>query len=493
MKTDSENKKLDKRWLSLTRFMLAAMLVLFLLVLALTTADRLRRTGELMREALVLRGNMLVDYLESATRASMRGGMARIMLLSDMAQDISEFSQLRALQIVDDSAAVLVSLNLSSPQPQDLLPELGSDNWQLLRQGQTVNVSTDDNFIMGRAFRPFAAAVNERGNRSVLNSHHGHGSPPPPPQTLMRPYSQLNPAAQMWENLAMMCMSVSQGSGNLYALVEISNQELLNQQKIDLRSALILAAIIFAGVALLTVAITWLIGQRSREMESIRRHMAENQRLAAVGRLAASVAHEVRNPLSSLRGLVQLMSKNFSAQSSEANYARVAVDEVDRLERVVSDLLNYTRPRAPRFVDLDINESLAAALAFLQDDARARGINFHCPKRDDLPKIPADPDLLRQVLLNLILNAMEAINGEGNIWIDLETEKNFLIITVKDDGPGLPAERDVFDPFFSAKPTGSGLGLAIAKNIISAHQGWLEGSNAPEGGAIMRIKLRLQA
>jgi two-component system sensor histidine kinase HydH len=309
---------------------------------------------------------------------------------------------------------------------------------------------------------------------------------------LMRPdpNRQLNPAAQMWENMARMCMSVSQGTGNLYALVEISNQELLNQQKIDLRNALILAAIIFAGVALLTIAVTWLIRQRSREMESIRRNMAEHQHLASVGRLAASVAHEIRNPLSSLRGLVQLMSKSFAAQSNAANYAQVAVDEIDRLERVVSDLLNYTRPRAPRLVALDINESLAAVLAFIKDAPHARRINFHCPRRDELPKIPADPDLLRQVLLNLILNAMEALDGEGNIWIDLAAEKDWLIITIKDDGPGLPAGHDVFDPFFSTKPKGSGLGLAIAKHITASHQGLLEASSAPEGGALMRIKLR---
>ncbi len=495
--------------------MLVAMLVLFTVALTFTTVDRLRRTNELLQESLALRGNLLVEYLESATRASLRGSGARAVLLADLAQEISSSAELRSLVIVDEHGNVLVSLNRGEVLPGDSISPLGADEWKALKEGQTFALMKGNSLLFGRSFKPFGPG---RVIPPLLNAEPPHPfkfTPNPEPYGSHTPFifgqnsahssqleqyspftehlkGELDPNTQTWENMAKLCLAVSRGSDKLFVLVELSSKEFHAQSKQDLHSALILAGIIFAGCTILALAFTWLMRYRSREVQNLRRTMAENQHLAAVGRLAASVAHEVRNPLSSLRGLVQLMGKNFLQGSKESNYAQVAVDEVDRLERVVSDLLNYTRPRTPRLLDLDMGESITAVLSFIKDDPRAKGIDIHCELPSELPSVPADPDLIRQVLLNLIINALEAMNGHGNLWIKAVTDTQHMLVQVKDDGPGLPEGVDVFDPFFSGKPQGSGLGLAIAKNIIVAHHGILEGFNSPEGGAVMEIKLRLK-
>lgn len=494
--------------------MLVAMLLLFTIALALTTIDRLRRTNELMQESLALRGNLLVEYMETATRTSLRGSGARAVLLADLVQEISSNAKLGSLIIMDEHGKVMISLNKGSIDPQALVDSLSEEEWNALKEDRTFTVMTGDTMLLGRRFQPFSGS-REAPYMLYNSDHHNSHLPGLPPPNQAVPYAYpgqseknmfylprrgldqstertLDPGSQPWENMARLCLAVSRGSGKLYALVELSSQEVRIQSKRDLHSALLLAGIIFIGCTILAVAFTWLVRYRSREIQNLRRTMAENQHLAAVGRLAAAVAHEVRNPLSSLRGLVQLLGKNYTPGSKESNYAQVAVDEVDRLERVVSDLLNYSRPRTPRFLELDAGESIMAVLSFIKDDPRAKEVNIHCDIAKGLPTIPGDPDLMRQVLLNLIINALEAMNGQGNLWITAKIDESFLVVQIKDNGPGLPEGVDVFDPFFSDKPQGSGLGLAIARNIVMAHQGSLDGYNAPEGGAVMEIKLRLK-
>jgi signal transduction histidine kinase len=139
---------------------------------------------------------------------------------------------------------------------------------------------------------------------------------------------------------------------------------------------------------------------------------------------------------------------------------------------------------------LDFAESIGGVLQLLQDDNKAREVKLHLSLADGLPLVEADPDLLRQVLLNLIINSLEAINGAGNIWISAEKAEGYVLIKIKDDGPGLPKKEDVFDPFFSTKAQGSGLGLAIAQQIVKSHQGCLTAKNSEEGGAVFELKLK---
>ena len=492
-----KQKTSDRTWLSWTTLMLGGMLLLFLLVLAVSTIDRLNRTSELMQDSLAIRGSLLVEYLESATRASLRGGSARVVLLSDMAKEIYNYPQLRSLTIIDENGNVLVSMNKNTSRPEDLVASLNEEDWQTLRADQPFAVMLGQNLLLGRVFEPFAKNQDTFTRPPILPGsfsgslpkipgyrsagHHGNNRHQP-----------LDPNTQAWESMARLCAHLVNEPARLYALVELSNQEMHEQMKRDMHGALLLALIIFVGCALLAGALTWLVQHRNQEIENMRRTVAQNQHLAAVGRLAGSVAHEVRNPLSSLRGLVQLMTKNMATDSKEANYARVAVDEVDRLERVVSSLLNYTRPRTPRFVTIDPAESLRGVLALTRDDPKAKQVDIQLEIPPTLPQLEADPDLLRQVLLNLIINALEAINGPGSLRISAESDEESVTIRIEDSGSGLPKDQDIFDPFYSTKPQGSGLGLAIAQNITQSHKGSLKAYNSEKGGAVMELKLRLK-
>lgn len=276
-----------------------------------------------------------------------------------------------------------------------------------------------------------------------------------------------------------------------YVLVRLSTATLEEARDRDLQQALLLAGFIFLGTGLVSVAVLAAARHRGRELERLRREVAESEHLAAVGRLAGSVAHEVRNPLSALRGLVQFLAKGQEAGSKQAEYAAVAVAEVDRLERVVSGLLEYTRPRAPRLFPLDLEESLRGTLDLMKDDQRAQGVELNLRVEGALPTVEADPDQLRQVLLNLVVNALEALDGRGGLTISARPGKGQVTVEVADDGPGLPADalEQVFDPFYSTRQRGSGLGLAIARRIVLAHGGDIKAANRPEGGAVFTFTL----
>ena len=178
--------------------------------------------------------------------------------------------------------------------------------------------------------------------------------------------------------------------------------------------------------------------RRSREINRLRQEVAETQHLAALGRLAGSVAHEVRNPLSALRGLVQYLAKGQPPDSQKAQYAAAAVEEVDRLERVVSGLLEYTRPRKPRQVPLDMEESINSTVAFMTDDPRASEVDIIVEVAAPLPPVQADPDQIRQVLVNLLVNALAALNGEGELRLKAFVDEGGVTVEVADNGPGLP-------------------------------------------------------
>ncbi len=278
-----------------------------------------------------------------------------------------------------------------------------------------------------------------------------------------------------------------------YALVRLSSASLIKARAQDLRQAWLLAGLIFLAGGAAALGLLAVARRRGRELERLRKEVIESEHLASVGRLAGSVAHEVRNPLSALRGLVQFLAKDREPGSKQAEYAQVAVAEVDRLERVVSGLLEYTRPRAPRRFPLDLEESLKSVLTLMQDDPRSQGVELNLELPASLPNVLADPDQVRQVLVNLLVNALEAVNGRGSITLSARPERWYVLVEVADDGPGLPpADLDrLFDPFYSTRERGSGLGLAIAKRIVEAHGGVIKAANQPRGGAILTFTLPL--
>ena len=187
------------------------------------------------------------------------------------------------------------------------------------------------------------------------------------------------------------------------------------------------------------------------------------------------------------------MGKGQEPGTRQAQCAATAVAEVDRLERVVSGLLDYTRPRPPRLIPLDLDESIQGTIRLLADEPRGQGVEIVSSVEADLPKVAADPDQVRQILMNLILNAMEANNGKGRVQVNASHGNGRARVEVADQGPGLPpgSEDEIFDPFFSTKERGTGLGLAIASRLTSGLRGGLSAANSPDGGAVFTLTLPL--
>lgn len=228
--------------------------------------------------------------------------------------------------------------------------------------------------------------------------------------------------------------------------------------------------------------------------EDARRRLESRSRLAAIGEMSAGVAHEIRNPLASMKGAVELLrSKRTDADSSERELLTLIDGEVARLERVVSDFLEYARPAEPTLAPEKIEEIVRRTLELLRTDPSLEEVELVAESAGMIPAVLADAEQVRQLLLNLIRNAAQAMGGRGQVTVETAPGQGEAILRVRDTGPGFAAEalRRAFDPFFTTRSRGSGLGLAIARRIVENHAGRIQIRNRAEGGAEVTITLPL--
>lgn len=222
-----------------------------------------------------------------------------------------------------------------------------------------------------------------------------------------------------------------------------------------------------------------------RQIKELEDQVRQGEKLAAVGRLAAGVAHEVRNPLSSMRGLARFLSKDFDQKSRETEYLRVMIEEIDRLDRVMSSLLDFAKPRTPDLKPLSLNETARYTSDLINDDVRHRGISVREDMSPADPVILADRDQVIQAMLNILLNAVEAMTDGGRMTVSTRMNASEAVFMVEDSGPGIdPSEKSkLIDPFYTTKNKGSGLGLAQVASIMKNHKGRLELGGEPGMGA----------
>lgn len=199
------------------------------------------------------------------------------------------------------------------------------------------------------------------------------------------------------------------------------------------------------------------------------------ERLAALGELMAGIAHEIRNPLTAIKGFVQYL-QNVDSEAERQEYMPVIVKEVDRVNRVIEELLYFARPCKTYYIPVDINELIKNTLVLVKNKTTRHKVEFHL-QLTTLPFIEADAEQIRQVLLNLLINAIQAISEKGVINIETwQSAPSFVCIRITDTGSGIAAEdkAKIFEPFFTTKSAGTGLGLAVVQRIISAHYGQVE-------------------
>jgi two-component system sensor histidine kinase AtoS len=220
------------------------------------------------------------------------------------------------------------------------------------------------------------------------------------------------------------------------------------------------------------------------DLRALTEQLIRADRLAAMGELTAGVAHEVRNPLGIIRASVQLLEDAQCDQTRIHSAAEVIKQEIDRLDRVIKALLDFGRPSKPTMVDTDINSVLEDVELFTGRFAKQANTHIEFDLGTDLPKVQGDPDQLKQVFLNLVTNAVQAMGDEGGtITIKTGVVGDYVSISVADTGPGIP-QKDlpkVFDPFFTRRAEGTGLGLTIVHRIVDEHDGHIEVESSPDG------------
>jgi len=235
------------------------------------------------------------------------------------------------------------------------------------------------------------------------------------------------------------------------------------------------------------------------ELKRLEKEIQRHDRLVALGKMAAGVAHEVRNPLSSIKGFATLLGSKFKDGSKEHEAADLLVQEAERLNRSITELLNYARPTPLRKEPADLGDMVDLSLKLISSDAQALGVKTKLDVEPDLPAISVDRDKINQVLLNLYLNGLQAMEQttsekELKVSVHRDATEDVLVIAVKDTGSGIPEDdlNRVLDPYFTTKPDGTGLGLALAYKIIDEHKGAIRFISSEGTGTTVTVTLPIQ-
>jgi len=226
------------------------------------------------------------------------------------------------------------------------------------------------------------------------------------------------------------------------------------------------------------------------ERRELQRQLTKSEALAAVGAMSAVLAHEIRNPLSSIVMAARSLGQGDLSGEDLSTVVVVLSKESERLNRTLTEFLQYSRPREVKRELSDLNRQVSEIVSALGADKElASRVRIDVSLDPRLAAFPYDADQIRQVLWNLMLNGIQAMNGQGRLKVATGVEDGDAAFTVADSGPGIDAESidRIFEPFFTTKKQGSGLGLAIAQRIVAAHGGRILAENVPSGGARFRI------
>jgi signal transduction histidine kinase len=237
-----------------------------------------------------------------------------------------------------------------------------------------------------------------------------------------------------------------------------------------------------------------------KNLQTARNEVLRSERLAAVGQLAAGVAHELRNPLTAVKLLLQTIGRKLPSGSLTEKKMGVVQDEIARMERTIQSLLDFARPPIQHRVRHDLRETLGRAMNLVEGRAVRDRVLIEPQMPNEPAEVDGDPEQLHQVFVNLLLNSMDAMPDGGPLTVILRIEapafraagtKPLCEVTVTDSGSGIsaPVIEHIFEPFMTTKQRGTGLGLAVSHRIIEEHGGTLTAANAPTGGAVFSVKL----
>ncbi len=231
-----------------------------------------------------------------------------------------------------------------------------------------------------------------------------------------------------------------------------------------------------------------------QELQNNYERMKRSERLYAIGQLSAGLAHEVRNPLASIEGAVTILQQNPESADTRQEFLEIIQKEGRRLNRLLTNFLEFARPREPQYRYMDIGSILDSVINLASHGLGQKAIVLRKELEPDIPHLECDPEQLQQVILNLTINAVQATPGSGDIVLRAKGGRGRIQIDVTDQGCGVRSDLldRIFDPFFTSKENGTGLGLSVAHQIISQHGGALTAKNNPRGGMTFTVLLPIK-
>ena len=234
-----------------------------------------------------------------------------------------------------------------------------------------------------------------------------------------------------------------------------------------------------------------IIEKRAQERLKLKEQLSRAEHLSTLGEMVAGISHEIRNPLGIIKSSSELLKKKMASYDPSNSIPDIIIEESIRLNYIITDFLNFAKPRIPNLMACDVEAVLEKNINFLASHIEKEGYSVEKYYDNNIPEITADSDMLYQAFLNILINAMQAMPEGGKIHVAIQSTDNTVKIFFEDEGEGIPQDlmEKIWDPFFTTKAKGTGLGLGIVKNIIESHSGSVQIRARPGAGARVKVEL----
>jgi signal transduction histidine kinase len=289
-------------------------------------------------------------------------------------------------------------------------------------------------------------------------------------------------------------------SGPVLAVIEIV-QDLSQEYKTIFRFqtfVIITSAGVMSVLALVLILVVKrgesIIEKRARERLRLKEQLSRARHLSTLGEMVAGISHEIRNPLGIIRSSAELLMKKVASHDPSNTIPQIIIEEASRLNNIITDFLNFARPRSPNFMPCRVEEILEKNITFLSSQILEQDTTIHKRFTGSLPEVMADSAMLYQAFLNILINALQSMPAGGRINVEINSSDSMVSIAFQDEGGGIAEDhlKKIWDPFFTTKEKGTGLGLGIVRNIIESHNGNIKIENRSGGGAQVTIGLPIR-